>query len=1320
MNQKNTDALAAALAELRQRRTEIEALRASRYEPIAIIGMACRFPGDSDTPQKFWQLLAEGRDAIVEVPRDRWDIDQYYDPDPSVPGKMSVRSGGFLSHVHDFDAAFFNISPREATFLDPQQRLLLEVAWEAIENANIASDRLRDSSTGVYVGITCFDHAIEIAATSGRSSSYLGTGSALNMAAGRLSFVLGLNGPSMAIDTACSSSLVCLHLACESLRSGETRMALAGGVNLMLSPEVMVSFSQARMLAADGRCKTFDAGADGYVRGEGCGMVLLKRLSEAVADGDRILGVVRGTAVDHGGASGGLTIPSRTSQVRVIRHALQQAGVSPSEVSYVEAHGTGTSLGDPIEMEALTEVFGKRDGWLMTGSVKTNIGHLESASGMAGLIKVLLAFQNEQVPAHLHFHRPNPHIPWNDIPVRVAAAPFEWPRGAVRRIAGISAFGFSGTNAHSIVEEPPAFTPATGTPRSILPLSARSPAALQALAHTYEAILCDIPDHELPALCRAAAAGRNHYAYRQARILPHGLVYRAASRSTTPPKTAFVLAGTPGAWVHELHAAEPVFRQAFDHYAQAEAFAAWYAWVELWKSWGVRVSAFLGAGAGAYVAACQAQAIKAEDALLLFNAAPDLSELHALLQRIPVSQGSAALMPGTALAKPEYWLQQKTAPASCREIKEAVRTLPIETLVPSPRAGKALERSVAWLYAQGQNFDWPAFFGAASEPPITLPNYPFTRQRFQLPGLTRQADNSPKDLYYQVQWEAAPLHPGLSLARAREDHWLLVTGKAGKGETFAALLQSLGCSVQVLADLTSFPALEPHTQVVFFGDACESLLRVAQQILRSQQARGSKLWVITRDAVEAGDVPALTGLAQSPLWGLAKGISIEHLEIFGGAIDLDREGAPNEDEMLLTEILSGGREDQVAFRDGYRFVPRLMRTRTPAVSPLRVEANGLYLITGGLGQLGCRTARWLIGRGARSLLLTGRRPPEESLLAGLRHHGADVRYEQADIANAGAVADLFKKIREGHPPLKGIVHAAGILGYEPLAQIEPSTLATVLRPKVEGAWELHRQSLDLRLDFFLLYSSIASAWGSSEQAHYSAANRYLDALAHYRHGLGLPALSINWGPWEGGGMTSPEAATLLSRIGVRSLAPERALEALNHLPAVSQLAIADIEWHRFQGSYEARRPRPFIDHMRPDVHQPSESGPSEQKGRKTFTGDRSSLVEALEREAARVLGFESAQLDRDLGFFEMGMDSLLALEFRGRIESSLGIAVPATLLFDSPSIHALADSLLDEKTTPMWEPEDTKVAEAAVRTRIELLSEEDAEVLLLEKLKLFD
>jgi acyl transferase domain-containing protein len=432
MNAKATQALKAALDELRLRRAEIAALRSDRNEPIAVIGMACRFPGSSDTPDAFWRLLDGARDAVTEVPGERWSIDRYYDPDPATPGKMATRHGAFLERVDEFDAAFFGIAPREATYLDPQQRLLLEVAWEALENAHLPPERFRQSATGVYVGITCFDHAIQVSNAAMPSSSYAGTGSALNMAAGRLSFVLGLTGPSMAIDTACSSSLVCLHLACESLRSRETDMALAGGVNLMLSPEVMVSFSQARMLSPDGRCKTFDAAADGYVRGEGCGMVVLKRLADALADGDRVLGVVRGTAVDQGGAGGGLTVPSRDSQERVIRRALSQAGVAPAEVGYVEAHGTGTSLGDPIEVDALARVYGAGRAAhepLVIGSVKTNIGHLESASGMAGLIKVLLSFQHGRIPAHLHFRQPNPHTPWQEIPVRVAVEPLDWPRG---------------------------------------------------------------------------------------------------------------------------------------------------------------------------------------------------------------------------------------------------------------------------------------------------------------------------------------------------------------------------------------------------------------------------------------------------------------------------------------------------------------------------------------------------------------------------------------------------------------------------------------------------------------------------------------------------------------------------------------------------------------------------------------------------------------------------------------------------------------------------------------------------------------------------
>ncbi|MDQ3746160.1 MAG: polyketide synthase, partial [Acidobacteriota bacterium] len=330
-------ALSAALEELRRRRAEIEELRRERTEPIAVTGMACRFPGGSDTPERFWQLLGRGLSAITEVPAERWDVEEYYDADPARPGKMSTRCGGFLDDVEDFDAHFFGISPRECASLDPQQRLLLEVAWEAFENAGLPPERVYRSPVGVFVGITCFDHAIRLGASPDNFGAYAGTGSALNMGAGRISYFFGLTGPSMAIDTACSSSLVALHLACESLRTKESKLALAGGVNLMLSPEVMVSFSQARMLSPGGHSKTFDDDADGYVRGEGCGLVVLKRLSDALADGDRILGVVRGSAVNQGGPSGGLTVPSGPAQQRVIERALLQAGASPVEVDYVEA-----------------------------------------------------------------------------------------------------------------------------------------------------------------------------------------------------------------------------------------------------------------------------------------------------------------------------------------------------------------------------------------------------------------------------------------------------------------------------------------------------------------------------------------------------------------------------------------------------------------------------------------------------------------------------------------------------------------------------------------------------------------------------------------------------------------------------------------------------------------------------------------------------------------------------------------------------------------------------------------------------------------------
>jgi len=514
---------------LEKLQAKLDAAERRPREPIAILGMGCRVPGGANDPERYWELLAAGRDAITEVPPERWDVEAFYDSDPDAPGKVSSRFGGFLGAVDRFDAAFFGISPREAESLDPQQRLLLEITHEALENACIAPDRIAGSQTGVFVGIANGDYYCTITANAReRIDAYFGTGTSPNAAAGRLSYVFGLRGPCVAIDTACSSSLVALHLACQSLRAGECDMAVAGGVNVMLSPELSITFSKARMLAPDGRCKTFDAAADGYVRGEGSGIVVLKRLSDALAAGDRVLAVVRGSAVNQDGPSGGLTVPNGPSQQDVIRRALALGDVRPEQIGYVEAHGTGTALGDPIEMGALGAVFGGRSEPLRVGSVKTNVGHLEGAAGVAGVMKVVLALNHQQIPPNLHFQTPSPRIPWSELPVEVPTRPTPWPRGERPRLAGVSSFGFSGINAHVVIEEPPVLDDEEPRreqkpqrPCYLLPLSAKHRDALRALAARYAAPLGKIAAAgsggvSLADICHTAATGRSHYEHRLA------------------------------------------------------------------------------------------------------------------------------------------------------------------------------------------------------------------------------------------------------------------------------------------------------------------------------------------------------------------------------------------------------------------------------------------------------------------------------------------------------------------------------------------------------------------------------------------------------------------------------------------------------------------------------------------------------------------------------------------------------------------------------------------------------------------------------------
>ena len=672
MNDASEATLKKALIALDRMQAKLDAAEGRLNEPVAILGMACRFPGAPDV-NAFWNVLYTGKETVGPVPPERWDAASLYDSNPDTPGKMSAPTGGFLDRVDQFDAQFFRISPREAACMDPQQRLILEVAWEALESAGIAATKLSGSRSGVFIGITLNDygHVIRRAGLQ-RLDSYFATGNCLNVTAGRLSYFLGLQGPSMAIDTACSSSLVAVHTACQSLRAGECDLAIVGGVNLILSPEMSIAMSKNHTMAPDGHCKPFSAAADGYVRGEGCGVVVLKRLRDAQDASDPILALIPGSAISHGGKGSGLTVPNRRSQEDLIRRALANAGVKPNAIGYVETHGTGTSLGDPIEMRALGAVL--REGRsnaqpCRVGSLKANIGHLESAAGLAGLIKAVLSLTTGTIPPQIHCETVNPDIPLESLSLAVPTAAEAWPAAYERRIAGVSSFGFSGTIAHVIVEEAPKLKQQATEqkPRPyLLPLSAKNKPALQELSEKYEQLftdsaVCDrMPVRDI---CYTAAARRAHHesrlavlgtshadfaaalgAFRQGEPAPSVISCNLASNCSSGP--VFVFSGQGSQYegmVRHLLRSEEVFRdemqkcartleqfsnlrlmQLFDENAAARLdeidviqpalFAVQVSLAALWRSWGVEPAAVVGHSMGEVAAAHIAGVLTLEDA----------------------------------------------------------------------------------------------------------------------------------------------------------------------------------------------------------------------------------------------------------------------------------------------------------------------------------------------------------------------------------------------------------------------------------------------------------------------------------------------------------------------------------------------------------------------------------------------------------------------------------------------------------------------------------------------------------------------------------
>lgn len=652
-------------------------LNSGAREPIAIVGIGCRFPGGVDSPESFWNLLTEGVDAITEVPENRWSVQKFYDPHRDKPGKTYAKWGGFLDSIDQFDASFFGISPREASMLDPQQRLLLEVCWEALEDGGQQAEKLRGSQTGVFIGGFTLDYKYLQFAERNREvvGSHTATGVMMTLLANRLSYVFDFQGPSVAVDTACSSSLVSVHLACQSLWNGETELAIAGGVNVMLKPDITISESKAGMLSPDGRSRAFDSRANGYVRAEGAGIVVLKPFAQAVADGDTIYALIRGTAVNQDGNSSGLTVPRGEAQEKLMREAYARAGVKPSEIQYVEAHGTGTPVGDPIEANAIGTVLSdgrEDDDVCYIGSVKTNFGHTEAAAGIAGLIKTALALHHGQIPQHLHLLSANPKIDFEQLKLKVPQELTPWPATEGPRLAGVNSFGFGGTNAHAVLEGAPALPASTDdvlnqAAWTVVPLSARSEGALKQQAAAWVRELGDkgmLEGVALSDLAYSASQRRDHHSHRlavpaqskedlldslQAYLNEEarpGLASGQAGNEAKP--LVFVYTGMGPQWWgmgQQLYREEPVFRAALDdcdvrfqkqagwsmleemlkeesqsrmaetEVAQPANFFLQVGLTELWKSYGIVPDAIVGHSAGEAAACYAAGAMSLDEAI---------------------------------------------------------------------------------------------------------------------------------------------------------------------------------------------------------------------------------------------------------------------------------------------------------------------------------------------------------------------------------------------------------------------------------------------------------------------------------------------------------------------------------------------------------------------------------------------------------------------------------------------------------------------------------------------------------------------------------
>ncbi|MER6119400.1 amino acid adenylation domain-containing protein [Streptomyces sp. NPDC001743] len=1495
-------------------------------DAVAIVGMACKLPGAPDV-DTFWNNLREGVESIAYFTDDELRAagatdDELADPD-------YVRARGLVDDPDLFDAAFFDYSPAEAEVMDPQHRLFLETAWQAVEHAGIVPKTFAGkiavfggTGFGGYPQESTGDLSSFYRSMIGNKSDYLAT---------RVAHRLDLRGPALTVQTACSTGLVAAHLARESLLRGESDAALVGASSLTIPLRRGFVHQEGLVVSPDGKCRAFDEKGAGTVFGSGAGVVVLRRLSDAIEAGDTVFAVLRGSAVNNDGSDkAGFTAPSVAGQADVIAEAQAAAGVDPASVGFIEAHGTGTRLGDPIEVQALQQVFGSadREEPCAIGSVKTNIGHADATAGIAGLIKAALTVHHGELVPSLNYEHPNPEMGMDPSLFYVNTETKPWQEDGPRR-AGVSSFGIGGTNAHVVLEQAPQRPAPAAAPDGSVPvvLSARDETALREQAARWAQWLSG--GHEVtPAAVAATAAGRRaHFTHRAAVTgadadrLVEGLTALAQGRShpdlvqaTARPhgRTVFVFPGQGSQWEgmgRALSDQSPAFARTVRECDEVLApltgwsvtdvltgrtgsgpsaerldviqpvmFTMYVALAAAWQELGVEPAAVVGHSQGEVAAAVVAGALTLEegarivavrsralqgvagigamavvelpldrvreriapydgrisvaavntprsvalsgeaDAIedLLFALddedivcgrleAPVASHSHHMDALLPVLEAELAdlapkagripfcstvtggFLDGTALDA-AYWSRNLREPVRLDRAQQSLldvghdvfievsphpvlampltegsdRALVTGTLRRGRGGHEEFLRALATLHVHGHPVDWARALPAATTAPVAqLPTYAFQRQSYWIeenqparstePAVDRafweavgdgeaariagllgaperlrenieallpvlnawwqrqEAESKIADWLYEDIWQPAPI----TAPAAFPATVVLVTsdGETRTADDLEAALSAVGARVhripgsddraETARALTALPQ-QPEAVLSLAsldtapgpGGTTRGLLTTLA-LLQALTDTGwaVPLWALTRGGVTVDGDTGLPGTAPALVQGLGRVAALEDPLRWGGTLDLARSPYDGWAGQVVAALAAGDHEDQSALRAHGRYVRRMRRTR-PVAGSDGWTTRGTALITGGQGVLGLHLARRLADRGAEHIVLASRRATgtaeTEELRTELESRGIQLTLERCDVTEADQVAALVGRTGDDTRPLTVVAHLAGVSRMAPIGELTAHSAAEEISAKVLGAQHLHEALTGREIDAFLLYGSGASLWGGAGQAAYGAANTALDAMARHRHAQGLPATVLHWGGWAGGGMVSEEAERLARSRGLRSMAPGRALDALELAlnTGTVALGVADIDWAKFAPAYRAARPRPLLDGIEEAREAPAEqalagdpSAGRELRARLAGqdAGERLRTVTGLVKdEVIPVLGLAAHDLPDDKPLQQLGLDSLMAVTVRNQLIRRTGLSVTTEMILRHASCVGIAGALVDE------------------------------------------